>query len=147
MAGGEASSPSEGIRESERASMSADASAQPTRPELEILKLLWRRKALSAREISDELAEPLGWSYSTLRTVLERMCDKGLLRKRPEDGINTYAAAVGKVALLGRMIQDFSSRVLELDAAPPALLFAQSKLLTDEEIEELERVLHTEENE
>ncbi len=119
--------------------------AQPTRPELEILKLLWRRKDLSAREIADELSESLGWSYSTLRTVLERMCDKGQLKKRPKDGLNTYAAAVGKVALLGRMIQDFSSRVLEIEAAPPAVLFAQSKLLTDEELEELQEMLRREE--
>jgi len=125
--------------------MSADALSQPTRPELEILKLLWRRKSLSAREIADDLAEPLGWSYSTLRTVLERMVDKGLLKRRPADGVNAYSAAVGKVALLGRMIQDFSDRVLELDAAPSAVFFAQSKLLTKEELEELEQVLRAEE--
>ncbi|MEE2691360.1 MAG: BlaI/MecI/CopY family transcriptional regulator [Pseudomonadota bacterium] len=125
--------------------MSADAVSQPTKPELEILKLLWRRKSLSAREIADELAEPLGWSYSTLRTVLERMVDKELLKRRPSDGVNAYSAAVGKVDLLGRMIQDFSDRVLELDAAPPAVFFAQSKLLTQEEVEELEKVLRAEE--
>lgn len=118
-----------------------DGHVQPTRPELEILKLLWRRKALTARAIADALAEPLGWSYSTLRTVLERMVDKGLLTRQPADGANVYAAAIGKVALLGRMIQDFSSRVLELDAAPSAVYFAQSKLLTEDELEELEKML------
>lgn len=120
------------------------SNAQPTRPELEILKLLWRRKDLSAREIADEVSEQLGWSYSTLRTVLERMCDKGLLRKQANESLNTYSAAIGKVALLGRMIQDFSSRVLEIETAPPAVLFAQSKLLTDDELEELEKMLHAE---
>lgn len=123
----------------------ATPNAQPTKPELEILKLLWRRKDLSAREIADELSEPLGWSYSTLRTVLERMCDKDLLKKSQKGGVNTYAAVVGKVTLLGRMIQDFSSRVLEIEAAPPAVLFAQSKLLTEEELEELEQMLREEE--
>jgi predicted transcriptional regulator len=123
--------------------MTADQVLQPTKPELQILKLLWRRKSLSAREISDDLAEPLGWTYSTLRTVLERMCEKGLLKKRATDGVNVYSAGVGKVALLGRMIQDFSGRVLELDAAPSAVFFAQSKLLTNEEVEELERMLRT----
>ena len=125
--------------------MAAEHPLQPTKPELEILKLLWRRKTLSAREIADDLAAPLGWTYSTLRTVLERMVDKGLLKRRPEDGLNMYSAAVGKVALIGRMIQDFSDRVLELDAAPPAVMFAQSKLLTEDELEELERVLRAEE--
>lgn len=125
--------------------MAADPHAQPTKPELEILKLLWRKKSMSAREISDEISAALGWTYSTLRTVLERMVDKGLLKRRAADGANLYSAAIGKVALLGRMIQDFSDRVLELDDAPPAAMFAQSKLLTTEEVEELERVLRGEE--
>lgn len=127
--------------------MTADQSLQPTKPELEILKLLWRRKNLSAREVAEELAEPLGWSHSTLRTVLERMCEKGLLKKRAKDGVNVYAAAIGKVALLGRMIQDFTGRVLEIDAAPPAVLFAHSKLLTHDEVEELEKMLRDAESE
>ena len=117
------------------------AENDPTRPELHILKLLWARKELSAREISDEAGAALDWSYSTTRTVLERMCEKGLLGKRASRGLNVYSAKVGKIALLGRMIRDFSGRVLELEAAPPAALFADSKLLSDDELEELEDLL------
>jgi len=115
--------------------------SQPTKPELAVLKLLWRRKALTARAITDEIAPQFDWSYSTMRTVLERMCEKGLLTKRPDGNVNVYAAAVGKIALLSGMIRDFSDRVLELDAAPSAVMFADSKLLTEEELEELEAVL------
>jgi predicted transcriptional regulator len=121
--------------------MPGEYSLLPTKPELEILKLLWRRRQLTSREIADDLAAPLDWSYSTLRTVLERMVEKGLLKRKESDGVNRYGAAVGKVALLSRMIEDFSGRVLELDAAPPAVTFANSKLLTENEIEELERTL------
>ncbi|MEM9170161.1 MAG: BlaI/MecI/CopY family transcriptional regulator [Pseudomonadota bacterium] len=124
--------------------MGATAGNQPTKPELAILKLLWRKRALSARAISDEVGDALGWSYSTLRTVLERMSEKGLLEKSREDGVNVYAARVGKVALLGRMILDFSDRVLELDAAPSAVMFADSKLLSDDELEELDALLKAE---
>ncbi|MBI1391906.1 MAG: BlaI/MecI/CopY family transcriptional regulator [Alphaproteobacteria bacterium] len=117
---------------------------QPTKPELAVLKLLWRQKDLSARQITDEVAPQFDWSYSTVRTVLERMCEKGLLEKRPANGVNVYAASVGKIALLGDLIRDFSDRVLELDAAPSAVMFADSRLLTEEELEELEHVLRTE---
>jgi len=123
--------------------MALDPALQPTKPELAVLKLLWRRKALSAREITDEIAPDFNWTYSTMRTVIERMCEKGLLKKRSADGINVYSAAVGKVALLSRMILDFSDRVLELDAAPSAVMFADSKLLTEDELKELERILKT----
>lgn len=125
--------------------MAIDPSLQPTKPELAILKLLWRRKALSAREITDDVAPEFNWTYSTMRTVIERMCEKGLLKKKAADGVNVYSAAIGKVALLTRMIRDFSDRVLELDAAPSAVMFADSKLLTKDEIEELEAALRAEE--
>ncbi len=127
--------------------MAVDPSLQPTRPELAILKLLWRRRGLSAREITDEIASEFNWTYSTMRTVIERMCEKGLLRKKSTDGVNVYSAAVGKVALLSRMIRDFSDRVLELDAAPSAVMFADSKLLTKDEIDELEAALRAEDHE
>lgn len=126
--------------------MSERAADNPTRPELAILKLLWREGELNAREIHTEIADEFDWSYSTVRTVLERMSDKGLVSKTPVEGVNIYQAQVGKVALLGRMIADFSNRVLELDAAPAAAFFAESKLLSEEELEELEDVLRKEEN-
>ncbi|HNR77839.1 MAG TPA: BlaI/MecI/CopY family transcriptional regulator, partial [Parvularculaceae bacterium] len=90
--------------------MAIDPALQPTKPELSVLKLLWRKRTLSAREITDEVAPEFNWSYSTMRTVIERMCEKGLLKKKSADGINVYSAAVGKVALLSRMILDFSDR-------------------------------------
>lgn len=118
----------------------------PTKPELAILKLLWRSRELNAREIHREIEHDFDWSYSTVRTVLERMTDKGLVSKTPVDGVNIYEPQVGKVALLSRMIADFSKRVLELDTAPAAAFFAESKLLSDDELEELEDVLRKAEN-
>jgi len=115
--------------------------ADPTKPELAILKLLWRAREMNARAVHGAIEDQFGWSYSTVRTVLERMADKGLISKTPVDGVNIYEAEVGKVALLGRMISDFSARVLELDAAPAAALFADSKLLDTDELAELEQVL------
>ncbi|MBT8471520.1 MAG: BlaI/MecI/CopY family transcriptional regulator [Marinicaulis sp.] len=119
----------------------------PTRPELAILKLLWREKTLSARDIHHQIADEFNWTYSTVRTVLERMIDKGLVDKESVKGANIYSAEVGKVSLLGRMIKDFSSRVLELDSAPATAFFSDSKLLSEDELEQLESVLRKWENE
>lgn len=117
----------------------------PTKPELAILKLLWQAGELNAREIHRAIEDDFGWSYSTVRTVLERMADKGLISKMAVDGVNVYEAEVTKVAMLGRMIADFSKRVLELDTAPAAAFFSESKLLSEEELAELEAVLRKEE--
>lgn len=124
--------------------MSQEHSQSPTKPELAVLKALWRTKRMSAREITDEVAPAFGWTYSTMRTVLERMHEKGLLKKTQANGVYAYSAALGKVQLLGRMILDFSDRVLELETAPSAVMFADSKLLTSAELAELEKILKTE---
>ena len=122
--------------------MTNPKAADPTKPELAILKLLWRSKEMNARQIHGEIEKDFGWSYSTVRTVLDRMADKGLISKTPEDGVNIYAPEIGKVALLSRMIADFSKRVLELDTTPAAAFFAESKLLSEDELEELESILN-----
>lgn len=126
--------------------MGQTKATDPTKPELAILKLLWRSKEMSARAIHREIEAEFGWSYSTVRTVLERMSEKGLISKTPEGGVNIYEPLVGKIAMLSRMIADFSSRVLELDTAPTAAFFSDSKLLSDNELEELEAILRKAEN-
>jgi predicted transcriptional regulator len=116
----------------------------PTRPELAILKHLWRAREMNARDVHAKISDEFAWSYSTVRTVLERMTDKGLVSKTPVDGVNYFRARVDKVALLGRMIADFSNRVLELESAPAAAFFAESKLLSKDELKELDEILRKE---
>ncbi|MCK7592092.1 BlaI/MecI/CopY family transcriptional regulator [Pseudomarimonas salicorniae] len=114
---------------------------RPSNAELELLKCLWREGTLSARELHD-LAEPaLGWSYSSTRKTLERMRDKGLVSERPRHGLNLYRAAVSKLATLAALSEDFARRVLELDGPLPVQAFAESRLLSEDEMGELEALL------
>jgi BlaI family transcriptional regulator, penicillinase repressor len=112
--------------------------------ELEIMKVLWTRGELSAREIHEQVSERLSWASSTTRTVLDRMVKKGLLSKRDSHGINLYAASVSKPGGLARLVRDFASSVLELDHSAIVPLFARSKVLTREELAELSRLLDQE---
>ncbi len=109
--------------------------------ELDVMKILWREGKQSARELHDRLAPARNWAYSTTRTTLERMVEKGLLEKAAFHGINLYAPRLGKPAGLARLVRDFAERVLEMDAAPVVSLFARSEALSEEEVRELERLL------
>ena len=109
--------------------------------ELDVMKILWSRGRLSARELHDHLGPERSWAYSTTRTTLERMVDKGLLEKAAFHGLNLYSACLDKPTGLARLVRDFAERVLEIDAAPVVSLFARSEALSAEEIRELERLL------
>lgn len=114
----------------------------PSNAELELLKCLWRRDTCSARELHDAAAPTLGWSYSSTRKTLERMVDKGLVAERAQHGLNVYRAKVGKVATLAALSADFARRVLEIDGPLPSQAFADSRLLSEDELEQLEALLH-----
>ncbi len=109
--------------------------------ELDVMKILWSEGRLSARELHDHLGPERSWAYSTTRTTLERMVDKGLLEKAAFHGINLYAPSLDKPTGLARLVRDFAERVLEIDAAPVVSLFARSEALSADEIRELERLL------
>ncbi|MCW6028558.1 putative transcriptional regulator [Stenotrophomonas rhizophila] len=113
----------------------------PSNAELELLKALWRQGACSAREVHNGAADALDWSYSSTRKTLERMVDKGLVEETVEHGLNMYRAKVGKVATLAALSTDFARRVLEIDGALPAQAFADSRLLSEQELQQLDALL------
>jgi BlaI family penicillinase repressor len=113
----------------------------PSNAELELLKALWRQGVCSAREVHNGAAGALDWSYSSTRKTLERMVDKGLVADTVEHGLNMYRAKVGKVATLAALSTDFARRVLEIDGALPAQAFADSRLLSEQELQQLDALL------
>lgn len=115
--------------------------AEPNPSELEVLKALWSSQRLSAREVHDRIGEAQGWSYSTTRTVIQRMVDKGLVTKDSVHGLAVFAAADRKVDLISRLVRSFTARVLELDGPLPVTAFSGSAILSPDELEELEQLL------
>jgi len=113
--------------------------------EFDILKLIWKHQQLSNREIHEKLYEKTGWSYSTTRTVIERMVKKGYLEKRNFHGINVYTSGVSKVRAFAGQISYFAERVLEKEAMSVLPLFAKSDVLSDEELAELQELLNSKE--
>ena len=115
--------------------------ADPSDAEFDVLKLFWRDGALNAREVHERIGPQLGWAPSTTRTVLERMCAKGLLERRMRGGVAVFTARESKVDVVGRALTKFARRVLEIDGPLSAQAFTGSQLLNPDEIAELQAVL------
>ena len=112
-----------------------------SRAEYDILRTLWKKGRLSVREVHDQLQETYGWAYTTTKTMMDRMVEKGLLNRESFHGIFLYKPMITRPAGLARMVQFFADRVLEMDVGSVVSLFARSKALTPEEIEELNDLL------
>lgn len=113
-----------------------------TKPELAVMKSLWKAGRQSAREVHETAGEANDWAYSTTRTIIERMVKKGLLSKNEFHGIYLYDAKISRVQGLASLVKDFAHRVLEIEPAPVVSLFAQGDTLTSEEIDQLAQMLY-----
>lgn len=121
--------------------MSDARSNTPSQAELIVLKQLWADGRQSAREVHVAIEGETGWSYSTTRTLIARMADKGLVAKADMHGLAVFQASVEKVSLMSRMIRDFAANILEIDGPLPATAFANSKLLSEDEAKALSKLL------
>ena len=114
----------------------------PSITELALLKVLWKQQPLSAREIHDAAAGELDWSFSSTRKTLDRMLEKQMVGVQVVHGMNVYNARLEKVGTLAAFAHDFGRRVMEIDAPLPVAMFTGSKLVDQQELAQLEQMLH-----
>jgi len=65
-----------------------------TAAEWTIIKAIWEQEPCTAPAIQQTLAKKTAWTYSTVRTLMDRMAAKGLLLANRENNITLYSSAV-----------------------------------------------------
>src|SRR4051812_3649390 len=88
-----------------------------TQGELQILQMLWREQRVTIAGAHQALGEPIG--YSTMQTRLNRLVEKGLVRKTKETPTRYEAAIQPKDVVeseLRTLVQDVSGGVVPLVA-------------------------------
>jgi BlaI family penicillinase repressor len=65
-----------------------------TEAEWAIIKAVWEHEPCSAPVIREVLRDQTGWTYSTVRTLMDRMVGKGLLTAAKRRNLTLYRSAV-----------------------------------------------------
>jgi BlaI family penicillinase repressor len=116
-----------------------------SRAEYDILNIIWPKGRLSIREVHDELQSTYQWAYSTTKTMMDRMVQKGLLQREEFHRVFLYKPLITKPQGLARWVQFFADRVLGMDYSSVVSLFANNNSLTENEIDELKELLNSKE--
>ena len=109
--------------------------------ELEALRFVTDREALTVAEVVAGFGEPKGLARTTIITVLERLRAKGHLTRSKEHGIYRYSARVSQVDLLKRLVGDFIHGSLGGSISPIARYLTEADNLSPEEVAELKRIV------
>lgn len=65
-----------------------------TKAEWTIIKSVWDNEPCAAPTIQERLSKHIGWTYSTVRTLMDRMVGKGLLTSEKIRNLTLYRSAV-----------------------------------------------------
>ena len=102
--------------------------------ELDVLTCFWTSEALTAPQVFKLCGQERGVTYSTIKTIIDRLEAKGALTRTGNEGRTIcYKAAVKRDKVRKPLVKSFLRRVYGEDLRP---LFAH--LLRDESLSEAE---------
>src|SRR3954452_1427358 len=62
--------------------------------EWDLLNALWDAERATARQVTESLADKRAWTYSTVKTLLDRLVEKGLVNARQVGTVWEYSSAM-----------------------------------------------------
>lgn len=112
-----------------------------SKAEWEVMKTLWKKGPLAARDLYAALPNRKGWAYNTVKTILSRLVAKNAVEYEQVGNSYLYRAARPQEQMLHKEIKGFLNRVLDGSLSPLLAHFIEDHDLSDEEIERLKKVL------
>jgi predicted transcriptional regulator len=97
-----------------------------------VLHALWEHHPASARELLGDLRGE-GWAYTTLKTMLTRMEEKGLVRSRMEANTARYEPVLERRAAERDALRSLVKRVFQGAAGPLLAHLAEEESLSSAE--------------
>ena len=106
-----------------------------------VMQALWNRGRGTASELQRDLAEDHGWAYSTVKTMLDRLVEKGYAKTRRVGNVYEYSPKVARQSAVSRVVDDMVERVLDGAWAPLVSRLISQRRLSPQEIAELRAML------
>jgi predicted transcriptional regulator len=105
------------------------------------MKIVWQLEHATVRQVHSLVFPDTGWAYSTVKTMLDRLHEKGFLNLERIGPVKRYSPAVPKAQFLPKAVASFLDQVLDDSLAPLVTYIARSRDLDPEDIQELKRIL------
>jgi BlaI family penicillinase repressor len=114
-----------------------------TEAEWTIIKAVWEKEPCTAPEIQQKLEAMTGWTYSTVRTYLDRMAAKGLLKAEKEGKMTHYCSAVTRRQAQRSELLYALKNAFNGALTPMMQCLLDHGSLSEKELEEIETLIET----
>jgi len=106
-----------------------------------VMQAVWRLGRVGAAEVIEDVIPQTDWSHRTVRTLLNRLVDKGALQASMEGNRNLYRTLVSESLCVREESRTFVKKVFGGDAGALLAHFVDHESITSEQIDELKSLL------
>ncbi len=111
------------------------------RTEWTIIKAVWEKEPCTAPAIQEKLHKSTRWTYSTVRTLMDRMVAKGLLRAEKVRNLTLYRSAITRDQAQRRELLYTLKHAFNGALTPLVQCLLDTGKLSAGELEELESLI------
>ena len=108
--------------------------------ELALLKVLWKHGPANVRQVRARL-KGRKWAYNTVLTLLTRLREKGYASSERDGQTLVFKACVSRQDLLRLRLTELVDEVCDGTASPLVHALVQGQQFSQEELEQLRRML------
>jgi BlaI family transcriptional regulator, penicillinase repressor len=115
-------------------------------PQLEIMKVVWRMRDATVRDVYEDLRLRRPIAYTTVMTMMQNMESRGHLKKRPEGRAFIYSATVPERRMLRKIVGDFIDRVFNGSTEPLLVHLVEERRLLEKDLGKISRMIREKES-
>ena len=108
--------------------------------EMDVLRYVAEQSPVTVREAAEFLAETKGQVRTTVLNSMERLRQKGFLRRKKVGGVFQYEPTESRGRLFQRLLKDFVQAAFGGSTEPMVSYFAEHGKMTNDELRMLQAV-------
>ena len=106
-----------------------------------VMDVLWRRHPLGAEDVVAELADSRDWQEATIKTLLNRLLNKGAIAARKDGRRYLYSPRLRREDWVLEESRGLLDRLFDGRVAPLVAHFSEHRKLSRKDIAELRKLL------
>ena len=110
-----------------------------TDAEWSIMKVVWENQPCAAGTVQESLTQELGWAYSTVKTTMDRMVGKGLLKVKKIRNLQLFSAQIERKQAAGWEFRRMLARAFDGALGSMMQHLVENEKLTPEDLDQLRR--------
>ncbi|QIK78103.1 BlaI/MecI/CopY family transcriptional regulator [Sphingomonas piscis] len=111
--------------------------------ELQLMQALWDDSPMTASDLAQQVGSRLGWSLTTVKTLLARLAAKGAVATQADGRRFLYRPAVERDVIAARQATGLVDRLFGGRVSPLVAQLAEQRDLDPKDLDELEELVRS----